>query len=113
MMEPISIMMETSENTKRHSADATFKLDQNFPNPFNPITTIQYELFLDCYVKFDVFNSVGQKVVTLVDEYQKTGLKIVKWNGKNRKGIQVPSGIYFCRLLAGNSIEIRKMVLVR
>jgi photosystem II stability/assembly factor-like uncharacterized protein len=84
-----------------------FTLDQNYPNPFNPNTTIRFELPKDGYVSLRAFNILGQLVATLVDEYKETGIHEVRWNA------QVPSGIYFYRLQAGEFMETKKMILMK
>ncbi len=85
-----------------------FILYPNYPNPFNPITTIKYSLPKDCWVKFDIFNVLGQKVATLVDGEQKAGHRTVKWDTN-----LFSSGIYFYRLQAGNFVQTRKMILLK
>ncbi len=88
-------------------------LDQNKPNPFNPVTEIRYDLPLKCKVKLEIYNVLGQRVITLVDGYRNAGSNVVRWEGKNENGIDVSSGIYFYRLRASNHIETKKMVVLR
>ncbi|MBU8920245.1 MAG: PQQ-binding-like beta-propeller repeat protein [Bacteroidales bacterium] len=90
-----------------------FFLEQNDPNPFNPITEIRYNLPRDARVRLDIFNILGQKVVTLVNEHQSAGFKTISWNGKNDRETDVSSGVYFCRIRAGDYTETRKMILLR
>jgi len=85
-----------------------FALSQNYPNPFNPTTLIKYELPLDCQVKLDIYNVVGQRVTTLVDGHQKAGYKTATWNAQD-----LASGVYFYKLTAGDFTSIRKMVLLK
>lgn len=85
-----------------------FLLFQNYPNSFNPTTEIKYALPRDCQVRLEVYNILGEKIATLVDENQAPGYKAVTWNAKD-----VGSGIYFYRLQAGSFVETRKMVLIR
>jgi hypothetical protein len=92
---------------------AAFSLAQNHPNPFNPNTRIMYNLAADCHVTLDIYNVLGQKVSTLVDEYQKAGSKTVEWNGRDASGVNVASGIYFYKITAGSFVDIKKMVLLR
>jgi len=92
---------------------AGLKLYQNYPNPFNPTTVIRYDLPTDGRVKLEIYNVRGQRVITLIDEYQNAGSKTVTWNGTDRKGVEVASGVYFYRLREGSNSEIRKMVLLR
>ena len=91
----------------------TFILFQNFPNPFNPKTTIQYELSVMANVELIIYNALGQKVRTLVQETQNAGSKAVVWNGTDDISKTVDSGIYFYRLQVGGEIQTRKMLLIR
>ena len=90
-----------------------FRLFQNNPNPFNPVTTIRYDLPVGCTVSLGVYNTLGQRITKLVDGFQVSGSKVVTWDGTNTMGRRVSSGIYFYRLEAGGFIEIKKMVLLR
>lgn len=96
-----------------HLRPREFGLFQNYPNPFNPQTEIRYALPADCHVNLTVYNILGQKVVTLIDEFQDLGKKTVLWDGRNEKGVEVSSGIYFYRIQAGNFSEARKMVVTK
>lgn len=92
---------------------ATFSLSQNYPNPFNPETVIEYQLPKMTSVKIEIYNVIGELVATLVDKKQDAGYYKVNWNGINQYGLQVTSGIYFCRFKSDNFTKIRKMILVR
>ncbi len=92
---------------------ASSVLHQNHPNPFNPSTTIRYHLFKDCRVSLIVYNSLGQKVATLVDGHRKAGPGMARWNGRDDSGREAASGIYLYRLKAGSFSEARKMILLR
>ena len=78
-----------------------FQLFQNHPNPFNNETIIKYTLSKSCHVSLIIYNILGQKVKTLVTEYQKAGVKTASWDGKDEKGKDLGSGIYFYQLSAG------------
>jgi chitodextrinase len=91
-----------------------FALSQNYPNPFNPTTSIKYDLAKDVNVSIVIFNTLGQKVRTLVREFQRAGsAKVATWNARNDRGERVASGIYFYQLQAGNKIITKKMVLIK
>lgn len=90
-----------------------FRLSQNWPNPFNPITEIAYDLPTDCRVSLEIYNVLGEKVATLVDEHQQAGHKTVQWDAGSVDGHEVPSGIYFYKLRAGRDVDIKKMILLR
>lgn len=83
-----------------------FSLQQNYPNPFNPITIISYSLPKTAIVSLQIFNALGQEVASLVNERKEAGHYQVQWNAN------VPSGIYFYRLQAGEFMETKKMVLL-
>jgi len=90
-----------------------FTLSQNYPNPFNPTTTISYALPTNAFVKLMVYNILGQKVKTLVDEEQTAGYRQVLWNGQNDRGEAVGSGIYFYRIQAADFTKTAKMSLLK
>jgi len=85
-----------------------YALDSPFPNPFNPTTVIRYQLPVASRVNIQVFNMLGQVVATLLDGIQTAGYKEVRWNSAG-----ATSGVYFCRLSAGNFVQTRKMVLLK
>ena len=86
----------------------------NYPNPFNPATTITYGLAERAAVTLSIYDVSGRLVRTLVDEVQEPGRSYtVVWDGRNAFGRSVSSGIYFCRLKAGTRASTRKMVLLR
>ncbi len=91
----------------------TYKLEQNYPNPFNPQTTIKYQLPETNTVKLYVYNSIGQLVKTLVDDTQEAGIYNIAWDGKDNNNNEIASGIYIYRLMAGDYIETRKMLLLK
>ena len=90
------------------STPNTFALYQNFPNPFNPTTTIRYDLPNDAVVVMKIFNALGQYIDKLVDTRQSAGQHSVSWNASH-----IPSGIYFYRLETDNRLETRKMLVVK
>ena len=85
-----------------------YALHQNYPNPFNPTTTIEYTIPRDEEVTLQVYNLLGQKIKTLVDEGQKSGTHRVVFKADN-----LSSGVYFYRLIAGNYTEIKRMIVIR
>ena len=87
-----------------------FGLLQNFPNPFNPVTTIPYKLAEAGNVQISVYNLLGQKIVTLFEGYQKSGLHEFKWKGKDRFGNNVAGGVFICEVKFNNQRKIIKMV---
>lgn len=90
-----------------------FNLLDNYPNPFNPSTTIRYTLQRRAEVRISVYNILGKKVCTLVDGVKPAGEHSIIWDGKDSDGKEVASGIYLYRLIAGDYVDSRKMVLLR
>lgn len=80
---------------------------------FNPQTQIRYALPNDCDVKLTIYNLPGQKVRVLVDEHQSGGYKRVHWDGKDEWGNDLASGIYFCKIRAGEFTDAKKMILIK
>jgi hypothetical protein len=85
-----------------------FRLSQNFPNPFNPMTTINYELPITNYVNLSIYNLLGQKMVTLVSEKQKAGYYQVEWDAS-----AFASGVYYYHIQTGEFLDVKKMILLR
>jgi hypothetical protein len=90
------------------SFPAQFALQQNFPNPFNPATTIRYVIPAAGRVRLDVFNVIGQLVATLVDGRQDAGTYRAQFDARG-----VASGVYFYRLTWEGSVAVQKMVLLK
>lgn len=90
-----------------------FALHQNFPNPFNPSTTIKYDLPKNSEVLITIYDMLGREVKTLLNDKQDAGYKQIVWNGTNNYGAQVSTGIYFYKLRAGDFVQSRKMILMK
>jgi len=90
-----------------------YGLNQNFPNPFNPSTTIEYSIPKTSRVELAIYNMAGQKVTTLVNTTQAASFYRVVWNGRNDAGQTVASGLYFYKLSAGNYSKVVKMNLIK
>ena len=89
-----------------------FALGQNYPNPFNPSTIIPYQLPTAAPVRLEVFNVLGQRVATLVDEERPAGFHAVAWDATNAAGQAVAAGVYLYRLTAGGEQRTRRLVLI-
>jgi hypothetical protein len=87
-------------------ADNTFSLKQNYPNPFNPSTTIEYTVPVNTHVTLKIYDILGKEVATLVDRDQNNGSYILIWNASN-----LSSGVYFYKLVAGNNVQTKRMLL--
>jgi len=85
-----------------------YALSQNYPNPFNAVTVINYQLPADAHVRLEVYNTLGQRVATLVDSRQQTGYRSIVWDAS-----EVSSGLFIYKLTAGDYTETRRMMLVK
>jgi hypothetical protein len=86
----------------------SYHLAQNYPNPFNPTTKINYELPITNYVELSIFNTLGQRVTTLVSEIQKAGHYQVEWDAR-----RFSTGVYYYVLRAGEFRDIKKMLILK
>ena len=98
------VSVQNSNNKQPNS----YKLFQNYPNPFNPTTTISYNLKKNIFVSLIIYDALGRKVVTLVNQYQNQGNHKVVLDAKN-----LSSGIYFYRLSTGDFTETKKLILIK
>jgi len=90
-----------------------FVLEQNFPNPFNPSTTLRYELPEDGLVNVTIYDMMGRQVSTLVSSQQAAGYKSIQWNATNDFGKPVSAGVYLYQIQAGEFVQTKKMVLLK
>lgn len=101
------------EKQDRHMLTGETRLMSASPNPFNPATTIAFELAAPGEVSITVYDVSGRMIRSLVNGHLPAGLHEVSWNGRDRSGATVASGVYFYRLMSGEILETRKMVLLR
>jgi hypothetical protein len=94
------------------AAPTETRLHPGVPNPFNPTTTLQFELASSGHVRLKIFDVAGRLVRSLVDAPLPAGSHIVRWSGDDDRGRHTASGVYFCRLDAGGIMETRTLVLV-
>ncbi len=104
----VRVELKTEKNLPRN-----FTLKQNYPNPFNPETMIEYEIPRAGNVNLSVYNVLGEKIATLVDEYKGLGSHSVVWNGKDKSGNQVPSGVYIYTLVSGDVKIAKQLTIVK
>jgi hypothetical protein len=90
-----------------------YELSKNYPNPFNPSTTIRFSVPTDEHVKLVIFDVLGREVATLVDEMKMAGRYQTMWNGTNVGGVPVASGAYFFRLETPNFSATERMLLLK
>lgn len=85
-----------------------YSVSQNFPNPFNPTTNIKYSIPQDNYVSIKIYNLLGKEVMNLINDFKKAGSYSISFDGSN-----LPSGVYYYKIKAGEFVQIRKMVLIK
>jgi hypothetical protein len=108
-----SVPEDETDKTESPVVKPLTKLHANYPNPFNPSTTISFNNAAAGNVKIDIYNIKGQKVKSLVNDYFSSGLHKVEWNGTDEQQKQVGSGVYFYKMKAENFSDTRKMILMK
>ena len=98
---------------KVNAVPNAFALKNNYPNPFNPATTIQYDIPIDADVLLVVYDILGRHVKTLINTTQTAGYKSIKWNGTNDQGQMISAGVYFYHLKTNGYSKVRKMLLLK
>jgi len=86
---------------------------QNYPNPFNPATIIQFDIPKRSRVKLEIYNEIGQKIVTLADRLFGAGSHVIQWDGKDQNKQRASSGVYYCRLITDERVFSKNMLLLR
>ena len=92
---------------------STFTLHQNFPNPFNPTTTLRYDLPSDAFVTLSIYDMLGREITKLVNTTQQGGFKSIQWDATDSMGRPVSAGVYLYQIEAGDFVQTRKMVLLK
>jgi hypothetical protein len=95
------------------TSEPVVKLEQNTPNPFNPVTSIRFTLRDDRWIKLAIYDAAGRVVRSLVNEAMRPGSYSARWDGTNDGGHAVSSGVYFCRMRAGEFGYTTKMLLIK
>jgi len=95
------------------SIPGEYSLKNNYPNPFNPATTIEFDIPVSGKVILKIFNLLGEEITTLVEEEFEAGRHSVKWEGLNNAKELVSSGVYFYSIKAGSFSAVKKMILIR
>jgi hypothetical protein len=104
---------DVKDDAKKPPLPRSFALYQNYPNPFNSSTEIRFSLVRSCPVKLEVYNLLGERVLTLIDNHLAAGSHRISWDGENSKQDKVASGIYLYRLATDNGSSVKKMVLLK
>ena len=100
-------------NDKSDILPKEFALHDNFPNPFNPSTTIRFDLPKATDVSILVFNVLGQKIKTIEKSQMNPGYHSIVWNATNDHGVQVSAGMYFYQLRTNEFVKTKKMILLK
>ncbi|NQT27234.1 T9SS type A sorting domain-containing protein, partial [candidate division KSB1 bacterium] len=95
------------------SRPSSLELLQNYPNPFNPSTTIKYRVDQSGSVNLTIFDELGRKVRTLVDENQSAGWHQIVWDGRNLSNQNIATGVYFYSLQSKNRTGVKKMIMLK
>jgi hypothetical protein len=105
-MDPLSININSN-------IPETFVLSQNFPNPFNPMTTLRYGLPQRSYVTLTIYNMLGIKIAKLINITQGSGFKSVQWDATDSMGRPVSAGVYLYQIQTDEFVQTKKMVLLK
>ncbi|SVD56773.1 uncharacterized protein METZ01_LOCUS409627, partial [marine metagenome] len=98
---------------KKPAVPTVFMLHQNFPNPFNPITTLRYDLPSDALVTLSIYDMLGREIAQLVKDPQEAGFKSIQWDATDSMGRPVSAGVYLYQIQAGEFVQTKKMVLLK
>ena len=105
---PAMVTAIAEQSGTNNKVPTNFMLEQNYPNPFNPTTAISYQLSAVSQVRLKIYDTLGREVATLVDEEQNAGAHSASWNAKN-----AASGVYLYRIIAGDQVDSKKMLLLK
>ena len=109
----ISVMLENVNIAGANDMPTVYKVHQNHPNPFNPVTTLRYDLPQDAMVNITIYDMMGRVVNNLVSSQQNAGYKSIQWNATNNMGQPVSAGLYLYTIQAGEFRQTKKMVLLK
>lgn len=107
----VALPADSAQNDSR--LPRRFALHHNYPNPFNPLTTIRFDLPQQTHVTLTIYDVLGRRVRTIVDQPMKAGYYVRIWDGRDDQGVAVTSSVYFYRLHAREFDKVRKMAIVR
>jgi hypothetical protein len=109
----VSVTLEYVNIAGANDIPTVYKIHQNHPNPFNPVTTIRYDLPEDGLVNITIYDMMGRQINTLVNVQQTAGYNIVQWNATNTFGEAVSAGLYLYTIHAGKFRQTKKMVVLK
>jgi len=113
MMDVASATLSSPLAIDKFDIPIKYSLSQAYPNPFNPVTTLRYDLPEQATVNIIIYDMLGREVRTLVNTTQDAGFKSVIWNATNDYGKPVSAGVYLYQIQAGEFVQTRKMVLLK
>ena len=100
-------------NVAQDNLPAEYSLGEAYPNPFNPATTISYEIPNDEFIRTDIYNLMGRHIKSLVNMNQNPGYKTIEWNATNNSNQPVSAGMYIYTIQAGEFMATKKMLLLK
>jgi hypothetical protein len=109
----VSVIIESVGLADGSEIPKSYKIHQNHPNPFNPVTTLRYDLPEDGLVNITIYDMMGRVVKNLVNVHQNAGYKSIQWNATNNAGQPVSAGLYLYTIQAGEFRQTKKMVLLK
>jgi hypothetical protein len=107
------VIPSINQAAKESSLPTSYELGQNYPNPFNPTTEISFSLPERAFVNLDIYNVLGQRVRSLVNNEMDAGVHNVSWDGRDSDGLSVASGVYLYRMSTDKFSQSRKMMLLK
>ncbi len=111
--EDVEVIHETTSAEDPSLIPAVTELKGNYPNPFNPDTTIEFALDKPGRVKLEIFNIKGEKVKTLLNDHLEAAHHSIIWNGQDDRGRTVGSGVFFYRMVTRDFTDVRKMIMIK
>ena len=102
-----------ASNDEINQLPHAFNLYNNYPNPFNPVTTLRYDLPEDALVNITIYDIMGRIVRTLINSQQNAGFKSIQWNANNDAGSPLSAGLYLYKVETDNFVQTRKMILLK
>jgi len=109
----ISVTLEWVGIADGDEIPSGYKVHQNHPNPFNPVTTLRYDLPQDAMVNITIYDMMGRVIKTMVNNQQNAGFKSIQWNATNDEGKPASAGLYLYTIQAGDFRQSKKMVLLK
>jgi flagellar hook assembly protein FlgD len=101
------------QNIKLVAIPGEYALHYNYPNPFNPVTTMLYDLTETGHTRLIIYDLLGREVHVLIDKIMAPGYYSTQWNGRNQHGQTVGAGVYFYQIQSNGFIQTRKMLLLK